>query len=325
MFGLIAIVLLFLNFGLYAVFQIVAAFVYKPQDLKKKYDAEWALVTGASSGIGKSIAWKLASQGLNVVLVSLPEKLLHSTADEIRSAFPKVEVKTVEADLSGDGYMETIKVATKDINIQCVFNNAGYMVTGFFHESPLERQEKNLHCNVTSCVKITHHFINQMIEKKLRGCVVFTSSPAGIMPGPFAVLYAATKSFLSVFGASVAGEVKSKGIDVMVFHPSPVASRFYENQKKIGALEFFKKFAKKPDDLPEEIFSCIGRTVWADLGPTAMMFRLITKVIDYNALATMISFTAHTMADFKRQSQEGAAGGGSTSSIFGPFFLCMLP
>ena len=64
------------------------------------------------------------------------------------------------------------------------------------------------------------------ITKKLPGCLVYTSSAAAAMPSPFSVQYAATKSFLSVFGASLAPEVKPHGIDVLVFHPSPVASRW---------------------------------------------------------------------------------------------------
>lgn len=124
MLGWILLLVLSLNFGLYALFQILCTYVYKCQDLKAKYRAKWALVTGSSSGepskpgsqlikshyatyefwdlqnglltgIGKSLAWKLASQGLNIVLVSLPEPLLDATADELKSAFPNVEVRVV--------------------------------------------------------------------------------------------------------------------------------------------------------------------------------------------------------------------------------------
>lgn len=114
------------------------------------------------------------------------------------------------------------------------------------------------------------------------------------------MLYASTKSFLSMFGASLAAEVKSHGIDVLVFHPSPIASRFYDNQKKIDALEFFKKFAMRPDTLPDQVFACIGRTVWADLGVTAMGFRVLTKIVDFNFLATLLANIAHRMPDYKR-------------------------
>eukprot|EP00955_Chlamydomonas_euryale_P036429 350435-Chlamydomonas_euryale.AAC.9 len=73
------------------------------------------------------------------------------------------------------------------------------------------------------------------IERKLRGCVVFTSSAAAAMPSPFSVQYAATKSFVSAFGASLAPEVRPSGIDVLVFHPSPVASRYGAMPAQFGA------------------------------------------------------------------------------------------
>lgn len=123
------------------------------------------------------------------------------------------------------------------------------------------------------------------------------------MPGPFSSLYASTKSFLSMFGASLAPEVKSHGVDVLVFHPSPIASRFYENQKKIDMLEFFKRFAIKPDALPDLVFASIGRSVWADLGATAMGFRVLTKIIDFNALVTLLANIAHWMPDYKRHNK----------------------
>lgn len=141
------------------------------------------------------------------------------------------------------------------------------------------------------------------MEKKLKGCVVFTSSPAGFMPGPFAAMYASTKSFLSMFGASIAAEVKPLGIEVLVFHPSPIASRFYDNQKKIDILEFFKGFAASADSLPDKVFACIGRTIWADVGITATVFRLVPKILDFNALATLTATTAHTLPDYKRHSK----------------------
>ncbi len=70
--------------------------------------------------------------------------------------------------------------------------------------------------------------LSPQTAKKLRGCFVYTSSAAACIVSPFTVLYAATKAFLSAFGAGLAAEVRHKGIDVLVFHPSPVATRFYD-------------------------------------------------------------------------------------------------
>lgn len=88
-------------------------------------------------GIGKAIARKLASQGISVVLVALDDPLLASTASEISADFPDVAVRAVGADLGAPGapYVAPIAAATADITVQCLFFNAGYMVTGFFEST----------------------------------------------------------------------------------------------------------------------------------------------------------------------------------------------
>lgn len=138
------------------------------------------------------------------------------------------------------------------------------------------------------------------LSKGLRGCFVYTSSAAAAIPNPFSVLYASTKSFLSSFGASLAAEVRHAGIDVLVVHPSPVASRFYDKAHKLDALEFFRKLAVDPEELPDKVFASIGRLTWRDIGPTAIGFRLLMKILDYNLFAMLIAATAHTTGDFKR-------------------------
>eukprot|EP00891_Asterochloris_glomerata_P001686 jgi/Astpho2/1686/e_gw1.00032.150.1_t len=273
----------------------------KPQDLKKKYGAQWALVTGASSGIGKAIAKQLAAQNLNVVLVALPGQELDGTMVELQKQHHTQQFRKVGVNLGATGYLKDIAAATSDISVQVVFCNAGYMCTGFFERRPLESHLANLECNSTSAVQITHHLLELMVQKGLKGCFVFTSSAAAAMPSPFTVLYAATKSFLSAFGASLAAEVRHHGIDVLVVHPSPVRSNFYDNAHKLGILEFFKSQAVSPDLLPSQIFAAVGRTVWVDLGSTAVLFRLAMKIIDYNLLATLSALVATWLPDFQQQ------------------------
>jgi short-subunit dehydrogenase len=89
------------------------------------------------TGIGKSLARKLASQGINVVLVALDDPLLAAAASEIAAEFPGIAVRVVGADLGAPGapYLAPIAAATADLTIQCLFFNAGYMVTGFFEST----------------------------------------------------------------------------------------------------------------------------------------------------------------------------------------------
>lgn len=102
------------------------------QNLKKKYGAEWAVVTGSSSGIGKSLAIKLAQQGVNVVLVAIQEQILDDTVAELRAQFKALKFIQVGVNLGTPGYLDRIAEATKGIDVQLVFNNAGFMLTGFF-------------------------------------------------------------------------------------------------------------------------------------------------------------------------------------------------
>ena len=199
--------------------------------------------------------------------------------------------------------MPKIDEATKDICPTLIFCNAGYVLTGFFWETKLEKQLANMECNAGSAVSITHHFVGKMIKSKAKGCVVLTSSAAAAMPSPFTCMYASTKAFLSAFGASLAAEVKSRGIDVCVVHPSPIASRFYDNTHKIDMLDFFKLFSVSPDTLPDVIFGSVGHTVWRDIGGVAIFFRLMMKVVDYNFMATLLANIAHTMPDYERHAK----------------------
>jgi len=291
----------------YLIPQLLAAYL-PPQDLRKKYDAKWAVVTGSSSGIGKAIAEKLAQQGVSVVLVALPGEQLDQTFKDLSTLYPSVTFRKVGVNLGSQGgeYLPAVVEATKDIDVNILFNNAGFMLTGFFEDTPLEKQMLNMECNATAGVRLTHHFVCEMTSKGLRGCVVFTSSAAMCQPTPFTVMYSATKAFVSVFAAGLAAEVKSKGIDVLAVHPSPVNTNFYAGGgndvkiHKIDALEFFKKLAVQPEALPEKIFAGIGRVTWLDIGPTAYSFRLMMKLFDYNAFAFLIAQFCHTMTDYKR-------------------------
>ena len=261
------------------------------------------------SGIGKSLAKKLLSQGANVVLVALDDDLLAATARELAAEHPDRQVRAVGVDLGAPaggvpsnerGYLHKIKQATADIDVQLVFLNAGYMLTGFFESTPLEAQLANLECNAVSAVSIAHFALQKMVSSKLPGCIVLTSSAAAAIASPFTSLYAATKAFVSSFGASLAVEARHRGVDVLVFHPSPVASRFYDRAHKLDVLAFFRGVAVSPDALPPLVFGAVGRTVWRDVGSTALAFRLMMKVVDYNLMAVATAVAAPLMPDFRR-------------------------
>merc|ERR1712176_91191 len=207
--------------------------------------------------------------------------------------FPKQELKQVKANLSDSSgaWMTDVKATTKDVDVQLLFNNAGFILTGFFEQHPIEAHLANFHCNLTANVHLTHHFYSEMVAKGLKGCIVYTSSSAGFIPNPFAAMYGCTKAGVSELAASLAVEGKSRGIDVHWVHPSPVNSRFTSGGgndvkvHKVNAIAMAYKFATGPEVLPDQIFSAIGRSpVMIDLGGTSVGMRLVVHFVGYNLM-----------------------------------------
>ena len=97
---------------------------------------------------------------------------------------------------------------------------------------------------------------------------------SGYIPNTFAVMYGATKSFVSQFAASLAVEVRANGIDVLAVHPSPVASNFFDKVHKLESLEMAQKSAVQPGSVPEKMLMCVGRCHLGDLGSMATTVRV---------------------------------------------------
>lgn len=289
----------FIWLALYFLPEIYMKFRRVP-DLKKRYNATWALVTGAGSGIGKSLCFKLASQGLNIVVISLDDDFLKQTMKELKEQYPKLEFRSIGCNFSpGVDYMKKIREATKDISIQIIFNNAGYMVTGFTDQTAVDKYMANIECNATAAFNVTHHFLSKMVSQKLKGCIVFTSSVVAYAPSPFASTYASTKAFVSQLACSIHVETKPLGIDVCAIHPSPVASNFYDKMEhKIDLMESARKLAVSPDHLPNEIFKSIGACVWRDIGGLAQGTRAGTFFIPYNAMVFIMGYLAPYLPDY---------------------------
>ncbi|KAG1438506.1 hypothetical protein G6F56_012623 [Rhizopus delemar] len=205
------------------------------QNLKKKYNAQWALVTGGSSGIGAAIVRKFASQGLNVVVVALDDNTLAQFKEAILKEYPNIEFRFVGCDLSeatGQTYLEAVKKVTADIDIQIVCNNAGFITTGGYADVALQREMANFHTNVTAGLVLTHHFVDEMLNKGLKGLVTFTSSSAGFIPNPMSALYSSSKIFLTTFAASLAAELAESKIDALVIVRNSISKQKKKKKKK---------------------------------------------------------------------------------------------
>ena len=118
----------------------------------------------------------------------MPDKVLDDTFVELTNAFGSsgITFKKLPVDLGRPGYLEIIARATAGLDITLVFNNAGYILTGFFDKTPLDRIMANVECNALAGVQISHHFVTQMIQKKQRGAICSfptSKSDSCFMPG----------------------------------------------------------------------------------------------------------------------------------------------
>lgn len=185
-----------------------------------------ALITGASSGIGREFALIHASKGKDVILVARREKELNELKEELERVCG-VMVLVIVADLMDPAAPKKIfeKVIEEGIQVDYLMNNAGLGGYGYFKDRSLEKEMEMIRLNVLSLVELTHLFLPSMIERG-KGKILNTSSSAGFIPGPLQTTYYATKAFVNSFSAGLDQEVRRHGITVTALCPGPVKTGF---------------------------------------------------------------------------------------------------
>jgi short-subunit dehydrogenase len=177
----------------------------------------WAVVTGASSGIGEQFAKVLAGAGINLVVAARRIDRLNALAKSLVDRH-KVQSICVQVDLSQDGCRERLSAACEGLEIGLVVNNAGSGFPGPFVSSNLEQQRALIRLNCVTPIEITHFFLPQM-QARRRGGIIFVSSLMGFQGVPYMANYAASKGYLLNFGEALFHECRGTGVDVLVLAP----------------------------------------------------------------------------------------------------------
>jgi short-subunit dehydrogenase len=182
-------------------------------------DEGFALITGASRGLGMAFARALAERHCNLVLVARSPEPLHAIANELRRASP-VAVVAIQIDLSapGAGQILAEQLSSGDIPIDLLVNNAGFGLRGEFRDLSLPRQLEMLRLNNQAIVELTYSLLPGMLERRQRG-IINISSTAGFQPIPFASAYSATKAFLTTFSLALEQELRDVGVTVVTVCP----------------------------------------------------------------------------------------------------------
>jgi len=185
-----------------------------------------ALVTGASSGIGASIARSLARRQYDCVLTARRADRLETLAREIEQAHG-VRAKVVPSDLGEHGGADKLiaSVADLGVDVDVLVNNAGFGVYGPFAEQAPERLAQMMELNMVAVTSLTHHYVRQMVGRK-SGRVLQVASVGAYQPSPLYAVYSATKSYVMSFSEALNHELHGTGVSVSTMCPGLTATEF---------------------------------------------------------------------------------------------------
>ena len=202
-----------------------------------------AVVTGASNGIGYELAKQFAQNGFDLLVTSTGPSI-----NEAAIAFEKLgaQVETVQADLATYDGVETLynKIKATGRSVDAIAINAGVGVGGdFARETDLKDELNLIELNVVSSVHLAKRVLKDMVDRD-QGRILFTSSIAALMPGPFEAVYAGSKAFLHSFSEALRNELKDTGVTVTSLMPGPTDTNFFHR----AGMDDTKAGADKKDD-----------------------------------------------------------------------------
>jgi short-subunit dehydrogenase/uncharacterized protein (DUF2062 family) len=193
------------------------------KNLKAMSDNPFTVITGASRGLGKSMARECAKRGFNLVLVALPGENIQSLAKSLKEEF-QIETATIEADLTNPQELENVAAwINQNFKINNLVNNAGIGGTLPFDEASPQYVDNILLLNIRALVHLTHKLLPS-IRQNRGGHILNIASMASFGPMPFKTVYPASKAFVYSFSRGLNAELKRYGITVSVAHPGGMAT-----------------------------------------------------------------------------------------------------
>jgi len=212
----------------------------RPNDLRNR----WALVTGASAGIGTAVARDLAARGVNLILTARRRERLEALAAEFRGK--GIDTRIVVADLNDPAAPQQIYDATEGagLAVDILINNAGFGQYGAFETGNIDQELGMVRVNCEAVVHLARLFVPRMIERR-RGWMLVVASTASFQPIPYNTTYAATKAFDRFFALALADEVERYNVKITALCPGPTETEFFD---VAGGSGVFRRFGVQAAD-----------------------------------------------------------------------------
>lgn len=218
--------------------------------LKQAY-GDWALITGASSGIGMALSELIASCNINVILCSRSKDKLNTQASDLKNTYG-IEVKVIALDLSEAESIDSLIQQTQGLTMSLFIASAGFGTSGKFLQGSIHEEINMLRLNCEAVLRLTHYFTQHMVQRK-KGGIILLSSIVAFQGVPYAAHYAATKAYVQSLAEGIQQEIKGLGVDVLAAIPGPVESGFSQRANmQMGT-------ALHPQEVAESILKALGK------------------------------------------------------------------
>lgn len=258
-------------------------------DFREKY-GPWALVAGASEGIGAAFAAELAARGLHLLLVARRAGPLEELADRLRRAHG-VEVRVAAVDLGSPALVDEIRAAAEGLEIGLVVYNAALSLIGRFLDQPLADKLRVIDVNVRGPLVLADE-LGRAMARRGRGGLIVMASLASTQGTALVTTYAATKAFDLVFAEGLWDELRDDGVDVLACRAGATRTPAYERSKP--AVESAP--VQEPEEVAREALAALGKTPSVVTGHlNAAVAFLMSRVLPRKAAVTLMGRTTRKM------------------------------
>ena len=220
---------------------------------------QYALITGATSGIGYELATLFAQDGYNLILVARNKNRLAEVTDKLKQQY-SVEITPLAKDLFNPYAAEDIYEKTKEmgINVDVLVNDAGQGEWGPFIETDIERDLEIIQLNICSLVSLTKYYLQDMVSRN-EGKILMLGSEAGTTPMPLVAVYAATKAFVLSFSAALVSELKDKNITITALLPGATDTDFFHKGHAEDTVTYREKELMDPAEVAKDGYEALQK------------------------------------------------------------------
>lgn len=242
----------------------------------KQLADQWALVTGASSGLGAEFARQLAGRGMHLVLTARRKDLLDELAAELHAKHAtRCEVLACDLSIPGEPLRLIQEISRRGVRIDLLLNNAGFGVVGEIEDAQVDRLLELVRLNIAAAVELTYRYLPGMLERK-HGAIINMSSLSAFQPVAYMSVYASSKAFLLHFSEALAVETRDRNVAVLAVCPGVTRTPFFDIAGAPGWLQ--KHASHSPERVVRTALDALGRKQVIVIGWKNYFLTLLVRI-----------------------------------------------